>query len=98
MLCAQSCPTFCGSMDYSLPAPGPMEFSRQKYQCGLISSTPEEFPDSGIKSMSLMSLALVGRFFTTNATLEALIVTRSKSVRNSLHIMSLNIMGEQQSV
>ena len=41
---------------------------------GLPCSPPGDFPDPGIKPTSLKSPALVGRFFTTSATWEALIL------------------------
>ena len=52
-------------------APLPMEFSRQEYWSGLPFPTPEDLPGPGIKSLSLESPALAGRFFTTSATWEA---------------------------
>ena len=45
-----------------------MEFSRQEYWNGVPFSTPEDFPDPGIKPVSLappVSPALAGRFFIT---------------------------------
>ena len=53
-------------------APLSMEFSRQEYWSGLPFPYPGYLPDPEIKSMSLMSPALAGRFFTTSATREAL--------------------------
>ena len=50
--------------------PVSMEFSRQEYWSGWPCPIPEDLPDPGIEPMSLMSLALVGRFFTTSATWE----------------------------
>ena len=51
---------------YSLQAPLSMEFSRQEYwsrlPCPLLKGN---LPNPGIKSTSPVSLALVGRFFTT---------------------------------
>ena len=47
-----------------------MGFSRQ-YWSGFLCPSPGDLPDSGIKHMSLKSLALAGRFFTTSATWEA---------------------------
>ena len=35
--------------------------------------TPGDLPDTGIEPVSLMSPALGGEFFTTNATLEAVL-------------------------
>ena len=49
-------------------APLSMEFSRQEYWNGLPFPSPGELPDPGIETTSLMSPALAGRFFTTNAT------------------------------
>ena len=37
---AQSCPTLCNPMDYSLPVPTSMEFSRQEYWSGLPFPSP----------------------------------------------------------
>ena len=46
-------------------APLSMGFSREEYWSGLPCPPPGDLPDPGIKSMSLMSPALAGRFFTT---------------------------------
>ena len=48
-----------------------VRFSRQEYWSGLPCPLPGDLPDSGIKPVSLMSLALAGGFFTTSATWEA---------------------------
>ena len=48
-----------------------MGFSRQGYWSGLPCPPPGDLPDSGIEPMSLISLALTGKFFTTSATWEA---------------------------
>ena len=45
--------------------------SRQEYWNGLTCPTPRDFPYPRIKPASLISLALVGGFFTTCATCEA---------------------------
>ena len=50
-----------------------MGFSRQEYWSGLPCSPPVDLPDPGIKPASLMSPALVGGFFTTSTTWEALL-------------------------
>ena len=55
-----------------------MGFSRQEYWSGLPCPPPGDLPNSGILSVSLMSLALAGRFFTTSATWE------DHSIRKSL--------------
>ena len=46
-----------------------MGFSRQEWS-GLPSPPPGDFPDPGIKTMSLLSPALAEWFFTTRATWE----------------------------
>ena len=56
-------------------APLPMGFSRQEYCSRLPCPPPGDLPDPGIEPMSLMSPALVGRFFTTSTTWEALFST-----------------------
>ena len=45
-----------------------MGFSRQEYWSGLPFPSPGDLPDPGIESSSLVSPALAGGFFTTNAT------------------------------
>ena len=56
-------------------APLSMGFSRQEYWSGLPSPPPVDLPDPGIKLTSLMSPVLMGGFFTTSATWEALVVS-----------------------
>ena len=53
-------------------APLSMGFSRQEYWSGLLFPTPGDLPDPGTNSIFLMSPALAGEFFTTNATWESL--------------------------
>ena len=50
-----------------------MVFSRQEYWSGLPCPPAGDLPDPGIESTSLISPALIGRFFTTSATWEAYI-------------------------
>ena len=52
-----------------------MGFSRQEDWSGLPHTPPGYIPDPGIKSLSLMSPALAGRFFTTRAIWKALILS-----------------------
>ena len=52
----------------ALQAPLSMGFSRQGYWSGLLCPPPEDLPDLGIESTSLMSPALAGKFFTTSVT------------------------------
>ena len=54
----------------ALQAPLSMRFSRQEYWSWLPWS-PGDLPNPGIEPVSLMSPALVGKFFTTSATWEA---------------------------
>ena len=49
-------------------APLSMEFFRQEYWNGLPFHTPGDLPNPRIKSVSLASPALAGRFFTNRAT------------------------------
>ena len=46
-------------------------FPRQEYWSGLSFPTPGDLPDPGIKPASLVSLALAGRFFTTEPPVPA---------------------------
>ena len=55
-------------------APPSMGFSRQEYWTGLPFPPPANLPKPGIKLMSLMSLALARRFFTTSTIWEASLV------------------------
>ena len=48
-----------------------MGFSRQDYWSGLPCPLPGDLPDPGIVPMSLVSPALVARFFTISAPWEA---------------------------
>ena len=51
-----------------------MEFSRQGYQSELPFSPAGDLPDPVIKTTSLVSPSLAGRFFTNGATWEAHII------------------------
>ena len=53
--------------------PLPMEFSRQEYWSGMPFPPPGHLPDPGIEPTSLASPVLMGIFFTTRATWEALV-------------------------
>ena len=67
----QSCLTLCDPMDLSLTRLlCPREFSRQEYWSGLPCPPPGALPNPGIKSKSLKSPELAGRYFTTTATWE----------------------------
>ena len=51
-------------------APLSMEFSRQGYWSELPFPSPGDLSNPGIEPASIMSPALVGRFFTTSTTWE----------------------------
>ena len=53
-------------------APLSMGLSRQEYWSGLSCPPPGNLPNPGTETVSLSSLALVGEFFTTSTTWEAL--------------------------
>ena len=57
-------------------APLFMGFSRHEYWSRLPCPSPVDLPDPETEPASLMSHAMAGGFFTTNATWEALIVTK----------------------
>ena len=59
-------------------APLSLGFSRRESWSGLLCPPPGDLPDPGVEPMSLMSPALAGGFFTTNATWEALSVVYNK--------------------
>ena len=63
-LVAKSCSALCDPMDCSPPGSS-MGFPRQECWSVLPFPPPEDLPDPGIKPMSPVSPALVGRFFTT---------------------------------
>ena len=58
-------------MDCSLAGSSVYRILQQEYWSGLPRSPPGDLPDPGIEPVSLMSLGLAGRFFTTWATWEA---------------------------
>ena len=62
---AQLCPTLATPWTVACQAPLSMEFSRQIYWSVLLFPPPRDLPDPGIKPMSPMSIALAGRWFTT---------------------------------
>ena len=66
----QLCLTICNLMDYGPPGSS-MKIYRQEYWSGLPFPPPEVFPDPGIKTVSLASPALTGRFFTTSTHLRS---------------------------
>ena len=49
---AQSCPTLCDSMDYSLPGSSIHQILRQEYWSGLPFPSPGDLPDPGIEPRS----------------------------------------------
>ena len=65
-----------------------MGLSRQEYWSGLPYPTPGDLPYPGVKSTSLRSPALAGRFSTTSTSLEALQEVGGTSVPYSLNSCS----------
>ena len=65
----QSCPTLCDPVDCSPPASSVREILRARILEGLPCPPPGDLPDPGIQPVSLISPVLVGRFFTTSATI-----------------------------
>ena len=60
-------PLFAMPWIVACQAPLSVGFSRQEYWSGFPYPPPGDLPDPGIKPESLMSPALAGGFFTTNA-------------------------------
>ena len=67
VLVTQLCPTLCDPIDCSSQAPLSMELSRKEYWSGLPFPPPGDLPDSGIKLTCLVSPALLGGVYTTEA-------------------------------
>ena len=70
----ESCPTLCDPMDYCPPGSsvhGILQARVLEWVTNL-----QGFPNLGIKTVSLMSPALAGEFFTTSATWEAHVYLR----------------------
>ena len=61
---------FAAPRTIALRAPLPMEFSRQEYWSDFPCPPPRDLPYPETEPTSLMSPALVGSFFTSNATWE----------------------------
>ena len=70
-VCAQLCPTLCNPMDCSPLGSSVCGIFQVRILEWVVISYSRGSPDSGIKSMSLVSPALAGRFFTTPDTWEA---------------------------
>ena len=96
MCCAKSlqpCRTLSDPMDYSPPGSSvSMGFSRQEYWSGLLFPSPGNLPNPGIESMSLMSPALTGRFFSTSTTWEAQWQDRYLIILTELNEIELNLL------
>ena len=65
------CVHLCDARTVARQAPLSMAFFRQEYWSGLPCRPPGDLPDLEFEPTSLMSPALGGGFFTTNATWEA---------------------------
>ena len=71
VLVAQLCPTLWTPRTVACQAPLFIGFSRQEHWCESPCPPPRDLSNPRIKLVSLMSPALAGGFFTTNATWEA---------------------------
>ena len=67
----QSCPTLQPYGLQPIRLLCPWRFSRQEYLRGLLCPLPGNFPNPGVETVTLLSPAQAGRFFTTSATWEA---------------------------
>ena len=63
----QLCLTLCDPMDYSLPGSSVHGILQARTLSGLPCLPPGTLPNPGIKTVSVMSPALGGGFFTTRA-------------------------------
>ena len=66
-------------------APWSLGFSRQEYWSALPCPPPGDFPDSGIKPVSLRSPTLAGRIFTTSATWNCGLLSNVPTLCRSKH-------------
>ena len=64
----QQCQTLCDPMECSRQTHLSMGFSRQEYWTGVPYPPPGHLPNPGTELISLKSLTLADRFFTTTAT------------------------------
>ena len=64
----QSCPTLCDPVDCSLPGSSVHGILQTRILECVPCPTPENLLDPGIEAATLISLALAGRFFTTDTT------------------------------
>ena len=80
---AQSCPTLCEPMDYSLPDSSVHGILRQEYWSGFPFPSPGDLPNTGIKPVSP---ALGGRFFTTSTTREVFIYIQHAHIHTHTYI------------
>ena len=88
------CVLSCFSSVWACQAPLSMGFSRQEYYSGLPCPPPGDLPDPGIEPESLMSPALVSRFFTTSALIATTYFLISLSLHPLMFLKSLLLMGK----
>ena len=97
-MCVLSCFShvrLCNPMDYSLPAPLSMGFSRLEYWSGLPCPPPGDLPNPGIKLVTLKSSALAGRFFITSATWEA---PQKYALHLQIRVTAVKVWGGKVSI
>ena len=75
-LVAKLCQTLATQRTVAYQASLSMGFPRQEYWSGLSFPSPGDLPNPGTEPLSLMSPELVGRFFTSNATREAIMISK----------------------
>ena len=66
-----SCPALCDPMDHSPPGSSVHQILQARILKWVVCPSLRDFPNPGIKPMSLTFPALAGKFFTTSATWEA---------------------------
>ena len=75
-----------------------MGFSRQEYWIGLPRPPPGDLPNAGIESVSLLSSALAGGFFTTSTiwdgAQESLLTTGSLDFCTQSGLGNRGLMGQ----
>ena len=64
----QSCPILCDPIDRILPSSSVCGILQVKILQWVLCPPPRDLPNPGIEPTSLISLALVGGFFTTSTT------------------------------
>ena len=83
----QLCPALCDPVDWSLPGSPVHAILQARILEWLPCPPPGGLPDPRIKSVSLMSLALAGRFFITSTPWEG------QFISVSIYLSDMHILG-----